>query len=694
MDKFSYTELSKMLTNAYDFQGYTNDEIFSKIAQKINIIIEHFNYIDNKVENEKENNKIKFDYLLGTGLPNEVAKIFLEKIADGSLSSLINEVLLSNINNKVDTFAIDFSNQLYTKANKNDIAKISNGTPLFVNSINEMNDKSRIYVNLTDGYVYIPDNNSFVKTDIKYQSRGISDNSIEPSMLKDGVSFLNIYNYDVHCIENKYIDLKGLIVSASNTAFAKIPVKEGQTYSFWRASGNYHTGKGYTLLMNNDYILEKIDASLYYGGIYKDIPFVTIEIPQGVNYLCFNLKLNDYDNRHSCIVCQGSNVVLGDGVNKIFGKDITDIALRNYFDEFINSIKVANKNLYDYDKHYYADKYINLSGDISGAKGWGFAKIPVESEHTYSIYMPNGMYANDIGALCFHDETKKISYHLPASDFINGQYNGIDYITFKTPINCKYILITCKRNTEIRPFDNSTNLICIEGTIINNDTTKQYLSEIFGYKIKDIVSVEHSLKGIKWGFIGDSLTEKNHRALKNYIDYIVEETGIIAVNLGVSGTGYKKTEEKGSAFYQRINKIDTDFDILTIFGSGNDLSLTLGNINDTNTSTVFGCVNETIKKIYEKMPTVKLGIISPTPWVQYPNHTDGNKMQLLSEGLEKICKKNSIPFLDLYNCSNLRPWDSIFRNLMYSRDDGNGVHPDENGHSQFFRKILKFGESL
>lgn len=94
------------------------------------------------------------------------------------------------------------------------------------------------------------------------------------------------------------------------------------------------------------------------------------------------------------------------------------------------------------------------------------------------------------------------------------------------------------------------------------------------------------------------------------------------------------------------------------------------------------------------MPTVKLAIISPTPWIDYPNHIEGNKMQLLSEGLQKICKRESIPFLDLYNCSNLRPWDATFRTLMYSRDDGNGVHPDEDGHKQFYKKILKFSESL
>lgn len=112
MEKFNNIGLARELTSCYDFQGFTEQEVWSRIAQKINIIIEHFNYLDKKIENEKDNNKAKFDYLLGQGLTEQVAKAILEKINDGTLGGLINDTLLKDINNKVDNFKNTFSEQL------------------------------------------------------------------------------------------------------------------------------------------------------------------------------------------------------------------------------------------------------------------------------------------------------------------------------------------------------------------------------------------------------------------------------------------------------------------------------------------------------------------------------------------------------------------------------------------------------
>lgn len=125
MDKINNIGLSRLLTSAYDFDGFTPNEVWSRIAQKINIIIEHFNYLDKKIENEKANNKAKFDYLLGEGLTESVAKALLEKIKDGTIADLINNTLLRDINLKIND--ID-----YKKAENNKLFKrrILNQFPL------------------------------------------------------------------------------------------------------------------------------------------------------------------------------------------------------------------------------------------------------------------------------------------------------------------------------------------------------------------------------------------------------------------------------------------------------------------------------------------------------------------------------------------------------------------------------------
>ena len=167
--------------------------------------------------------------------------------------------------------------------------------------------------------------------------------------------------------------------------------------------------------------------------------------------------------------------------------------------------------------------------------------------------------------------------------------------------------------------------------------------------------------------------------------------------MGVGGTGYKRTEENHTAFYQRAAKIPVDCDVVTIFGSGNDLSLIgqLGTPTDVETTTICGCINKTIDEIIKIKPTVSLGIVSPTPWIgNQPTADDSNAMAKYTKALHDICKIRSIPFLDLYHKSNLRPWTVEGRNACYTKDEGNGVHPDENGHKLIAPRFKIFLEQL
>jgi lysophospholipase L1-like esterase len=216
--------------------------------------------------------------------------------------------------------------------------------------------------------------------------------------------------------------------------------------------------------------------------------------------------------------------------------------------------------------------------------------------------------------------------------------------------------------------------------------------------VSQINAVSYNSKpyiGKKWVCMGDSLTEKNLRSTLNYHDYIAEKTGITVVNMGRSGTGYKRTEDEGYAFYQRITNVPTDADVVTIFGSGNDLKFAdvLGSPTDKGTDTICGCINKTIDNLLAILPTIRLGIISPTPWV-YNQPSDNGTMCRYADALKEICALRGIPFLDLFRCSGLRPNDKTFRELAYSKDEGNGVHPDETGHSLIAPKIKVFLDSL
>lgn len=197
----------------------------------------------------------------------------------------------------------------------------------------------------------------------------------------------------------------------------------------------------------------------------------------------------------------------------------------------------------------------------------------------------------------------------------------------------------------------------------------------------------------KWTCVGDSLTEYNSRTSVHYFDYVSAATGIEIHNMGVSGTGYARGDSNN--FMTRISGVPTDSDVVTIFGSGNDLGagLPIGTESDTGTTTLGGVINTTIDNLYAVMPVVNLGIVTPTPWVNNMPSNNG-AMEQYANLLVAICNRRSIPCLDLYHCSNLNPNSASVRELAYSKDDGNGVHPDELGHKLIAPRFKAFLETL
>lgn len=198
---------------------------------------------------------------------------------------------------------------------------------------------------------------------------------------------------------------------------------------------------------------------------------------------------------------------------------------------------------------------------------------------------------------------------------------------------------------------------------------------------------------VKWCALGDSLTEVNFRSDCNYYKYALGILGMTYYrNLGVSGTGYANADDK---FYSRIDAItNVDFDVMTIFGSGNDLSsgLPLGTYTDENTTSIAGCVNKAITSFYNKAPTKKLAIITPTPWDNYCKGNLSGEMENYSNMLITIAKYRGVPCLDLFHKSGIRPWNSEVRAAYYH---GDGVHPNEEGHYCFIvPQVLPFLKSL
>ena len=273
----------------------------------------------------------------------------------------------------------------------------------------------------------------------------------------------------------------------------------------------------------------------------------------------------------------------------------------------------------------------------------------------------------------------------------DADYNFVSQIT-----NGDYDVIIPQGIKYIRFCNNTINLATDTLQVeYNSRTSYEPYTEIYSF----LGAESDKWQGKKWVCVGDSLTEINARTNMHYFDYVAEKTNISVVNMGVSGTGYARGGDYN--FYTRIANVPTDADVITIFGSGNDLDagLNLGDPDDSvSDNTLCGYINGTIDLLLSTFLTagkvLNLGIVTPTPWIGSTPSTPNNNMEQYCDAIIEICRRKGVPCLDLYHCSNLFPDNATFRQLAYSKDEGNGVHPDETGHKLIAPRFKGFLETL
>ena len=81
-------------TGIYDStKALTDTEIIMKVIEKLNLMILNFNDLENKLMNRMKTVEKDVNYYLDTGLKLEVSKKLNEMVEDGTIKSIINEVI-------------------------------------------------------------------------------------------------------------------------------------------------------------------------------------------------------------------------------------------------------------------------------------------------------------------------------------------------------------------------------------------------------------------------------------------------------------------------------------------------------------------------------------------------------------------------------------------------------------------------
>ena len=206
------------------------------------------------------------------------------------------------------------------------------------------------------------------------------------------------------------------------------------------------------------------------------------------------------------------------------------------------------------------------------------------------------------------------------------------------------------------------------------------------------------MKRYVWLALGDSITEKNQRTEKNYHVLVKEALGNVEViNAGEGGTGFRHHHKTRPPFYKRIDRYkDYPIDFITILGGVNDLMLDdgrVGECGDTGDDTYMGCLDILVKKIRSYFPNIPLAFISTVPQEGF-RPGSGDDLEKFIKEEEKYAKEHGIPFLDIYHDSPLKPWEKENNKAFFYScpeiPDGDGLHPNTEGHKIMAEKITPF----
>lgn len=217
------------------------------------------------------------------------------------------------------------------------------------------------------------------------------------------------------------------------------------------------------------------------------------------------------------------------------------------------------------------------------------------------------------------------------------------------------------------------------------------------------------LYGEKITLIGDSITEHNFTARKNWAMYINDWTGANIQNLGISGTGFYSENHDNNTYIHIIKEIDKDTDLIGVAASFNNTSsLEVGDVSDTvSANTLCGYINEFFDKLQSEFPNTNIICYSQGMWGTH-TPSDADACDYI-DSIELICQKRNIPFIrNLFSeQSQLNPTIESVNKELYSHDNYfdyhfythllqtdccscDVVHPNSKGHKIIAKSLLPY----
>lgn len=196
---------------------------------------------------------------------------------------------------------------------------------------------------------------------------------------------------------------------------------------------------------------------------------------------------------------------------------------------------------------------------------------------------------------------------------------------------------------------------------------------------------------LTWYVVGDSLTARNGDA-KRYYDFVQEKTGINVIVEGHGGTGYKAGITSGITFLERMKrslKAENEegalkVDIVTIFGSGNDVEHT----DDQAYDDIF----PTLSWLANYRPGLRVIVAPPVAWQAYDKRKNEAWLRYCTRLKECTLACDFRYLSDTYDCPPFNPRFSGHLEKFFA-PGVDGIHPNDAGHEAlapyFYNALLQ-----
>ena len=637
LNKENIVKLNNLINNFKGGHTHENLEVLEMISEnKLNDI------------SLNKENIVKLNNLINTFKESQTLNNYE---VENNLSTLINNIS-------------EFYNELNLKANKNEI-----GSPLLANSIADMTDKSKVYVNTTDGKWYSWNGSTWLVGGT-YNSQGIGENSVTKEMVSnDVITTKNINNlFDKSkVIKNKYIAVSnGAEADYNGFGYITLDISEG-SYILVNYGMNFQSQMG--ACFNDETFVCGLNTAYHVANQDK---YKFIKIPSGVNKIKLNFMLaniNDIVIINDALKTKKDNCINDERLSQnILNKSDTPF-ISNILDTVIEECKIKGYYIQNPTGNIITDASFCCLVPFKVKEGEKYLvenylvadRTPTSMSSRGAFLDINGKFLSAIPPL----DSRSPVYEIPT----NAHYMSLNYFTAMKD------LLTIKR-----VYVPSENLLirkeCIYPPIVENNGRGEG-------------ETNTTWQGKKWTSFGDSITQ-----YAKWQKYVAEEMGLIHSNCGQSSTPVSGSSN--SAFHQdtRINAvINNNPDVITILGGANDcnLGLTLGTIeecektlNNKNRNTFYGAYSYIIEKLLTWKPSLRIFIMTTMfAYYETPNQTTGLTFKDYAKACKEIAYYYSLPCIDLRAELGL---NKITASVLLESDR---IHPNDLGGKRIAELVIR-----